>query len=128
MAAVTAAKAGRRICASGELVEGGTGHRFSVRRRGEVLPAFAIRFQGKVHAYINRCTHQGVELDWGDGRFFDRQGTHLICTTHGARYHPATGACTGGRCAGIGLTVLAVEEGGGSVYLSAVDGLNLVKE
>jgi nitrite reductase/ring-hydroxylating ferredoxin subunit len=84
------------ICLSRELVERGLGVRFTVSRRGEAVPAFAVRFCGKVYAYLNRCAHRSLELDWIQGDFFDAFGEHIICATHGARYAPTSGACIGG--------------------------------
>lgn len=51
------------ICDSARLSEGGRGVRFTVRWCGEPASAFAIRYQGRVYAYLNRCTHHQVELD-----------------------------------------------------------------
>ena len=36
--------------------------RFAVEQNGETLPAFVIRHQGQVYAYLNRCAHVGGEL------------------------------------------------------------------
>jgi len=91
--------------------------RFEVVQGGARHPAFAIRFDGRVHAYRNRCAHVAVELDWQPGRFFDADGIVLICSTHGALYDPATGACRGGPCRGAGLEPVPVEEIDGLVVL-----------
>jgi nitrite reductase/ring-hydroxylating ferredoxin subunit len=108
----------RLICASDELVDGGTGVRFELDGEGgEATPAFVVRHQGRVHGYLNRCGHIPVELDWQHGQFFDGGGLYLICATHGALYDPATGQCVGGRCNGRGLVPLPMTEHGGSVYL-----------
>lgn len=109
------------ICESRRLRERGEGVRFSIELGGRRLPAFAVRYGGRVYAFINRCAHQGVELDWVEGRFFDADGGLLICATHGALYHPDSGACAGGPCGGGGLSVLAVEEEGDTVWLVARD-------
>ena len=60
------AAAGQRsiICRSRELTERGRGFRFAVLRRGEMIPAFVVRFNGVVHGYLNRCAHRAQELDW----------------------------------------------------------------
>ncbi|MGA8259224.1 MAG: Rieske 2Fe-2S domain-containing protein [Arenicellales bacterium] len=105
------------ICASEALVEGGPGVRFEVDEDGEPAPALAVRYRGRVHAYVNRCAHLGLELDILPGDFFDLSGNHLICATHGATYDPATGRCTGGPCSGAGLEVLTVVEVDGRVEL-----------
>ena len=107
----------RLICASDDLVDGGPGVRFEVGFDDTAAPAFAVRHQGRVHAYLNRCGHMPVELDWQHGEFFDGAGLYLICATHGALYDPATGRCVGGRCNGRGLTPLAVTEREGTVFL-----------
>ena len=114
------------LCQSRDLLDGGKGIRFTVRRRGEALPAFVIRYRGRPHAYLNQCAHQSVELDWNEGDFFDREGECLICATHGARYWPATGACAGGRCNGRGLVRLEVVETGSQVCLAERDGVHLL--
>jgi nitrite reductase/ring-hydroxylating ferredoxin subunit len=108
---------GDRVCASAALVDGGHGIRFTVIRADRATPAFAVRFQGVVYAYINRCAHQSVELDWNEGDFFSADHAYLVCATHGARYHPATGACVDGRCNGKGLHALVVEDTGDTIVL-----------
>ncbi len=101
---------GRVICASGDLHDGGKGVRFAVDWHGQAAPAFAIRYQGVPHAFLNQCGHVPVELDWQEGQFFDADSVYLICATHGALYSPQDGRCVTGRCSGKGLTGLPVEE------------------
>lgn len=108
----------RLLCASRDLLDGGDGIRFELERAGETVPAFAIRHRGRVHAFLNRCAHISMELDWNPGKFFDAEGEYLICSTHGALYAPDSGACRGGPCRGAGLTRLAVVEADGKIYLS----------
>ncbi|MBW7899862.1 MAG: Rieske 2Fe-2S domain-containing protein [Rhodocyclaceae bacterium] len=107
----------RLICAGAALADGGPGVRFTVRRHGADEPAFVVRFRGRVHAYLNRCGHVPVELDWQHGEFFDDSRLYLICATHGALYAPESGQCLGGRCSGRGLTAVPVEERDGNIYL-----------
>ena len=91
------------ICTSAELQDGGDGVRFTVTRPAGERAAFVVRFEGKVYAYLNRCAHVPIELDWLPGRFFDDSRRYLICATHGALY---------GR-----LEVLPVVERDGGVFL-----------
>jgi nitrite reductase/ring-hydroxylating ferredoxin subunit len=107
----------RSICRSDELVDGGKGVRFVVRRYGVDEPAFAVRHDGSVRAYLNRCAHVPTELDWNAGEFFDHEGRYLVCATHGALYSADSGRCIAGRCNGKGLTALAVVESDGQVFL-----------
>lgn len=107
----------RLICTSEELLEGGRGVRFAVACQGLSEPAFAVRFSGRVHAYLNRCGHVPVELDWQQGEFFDHSGLYLTCATHGALYAPDTGRCLGGRCNGNGLVALSLIEDDRRIFL-----------
>ena len=107
----------RLICESAALADGGTGVRFEVNGGEVPASAFAVRFGGKVHAYLNRCGHLPVEIDWQKGRFFDMSGLYLVCATHGALYAPESGRCLGGRCNGKGLVNVPVVERDGGIYL-----------
>lgn len=118
----------RLICAGNELVEGGRGVRFTVDRDGISEPAFVVRFEGRVHAYLNRCAHVPVEMDWQEGEFFDHSGLYLICATHGALYAPESGDCLGGRCDGKGLVAVRVTEEAGSVFLIEEGGDSVGKQ
>ena len=104
------------ICASADLLSGGRGVRFEVDVGGRNAPAFAIRYGGRAFAYLNRCAHVAMELDWQPGVFFDFDAEYLLCSTHGAFYDPATGTCRGGACTGHGgLRALNVIEQDGRV-------------
>lgn len=104
------------ICASAAIDNGGRGVRFEVSVAGRRVPAFVVRYGGVPRAYLNRCAHVAMELDWQLGAFFDADADHLLCASHGALYDPATGACAGGACRGYGgLRALAVTERDGRV-------------
>ncbi|MDH5648960.1 MAG: Rieske 2Fe-2S domain-containing protein [Gammaproteobacteria bacterium] len=114
------------ICDSNQLVNGGKGIRFMVSRHGEPTPAFVVRFRDQVHAYLNLCAHQAMELDWNEGDFFDRKKEYLICATHGARYYPDSGRCAGGQCAGRQLVKLEIEEQNTQVFLRKSNDIHLI--
>jgi nitrite reductase/ring-hydroxylating ferredoxin subunit len=97
------------LCQSAELHEGGLAVPFDVLYQGQSCWAFAIRFKGEVHAYLNRCSHVAMEMDFQPNRFFDTTGQWLICATHGALYAPDTGRCMNGPCRG-GLVKIALSE------------------
>ncbi len=113
------------ICASDALVDGGRGVRFIVTWHGEHAPAFVIRHHGKVYAYLNRCAHRQVELDWEPGVFYAHDGESLICATHGARYAADSGHCIAGPCGRNGLISLPTREQNGQVLLGQLDELHL---
>lgn len=103
------------ICASGALLEGGDVVPFEVVHLGQPVRAFVGRFEGMPVAYLNRCTHVAMELDWQPNRIFDDTGQWLLCASHGAVYDPASGDCVGGPCQG-GLIKLQVSEHAGQVW------------
>ena len=103
------------LCNSGDLVDGGLAVGFDVVYAGQTCRAFAIRYQGQPHAYLNRCTHVAMELDWQPNRIFDDSGQWLLCASHGAVYRPDTGECVEGPCRG-GLVKITLTEQEGVVY------------
>jgi nitrite reductase/ring-hydroxylating ferredoxin subunit len=109
----------RLICQRAQLLDGGLATRFSLEFNGRVLSAFAVAFDGDVHAYVNVCPHRGTELDWQAGQVFDDSGLYLVCATHGALFAADTGLCVGGPCQGASLTQIAVDTIGGNVYVRA---------
>lgn len=103
------------LCPSADLRDGGDAVPFDVTFGGQTCRAFAVRYQGVVHAYLNRCTHVAMELDYQPNRIFDDTGQWLLCATHGAAYRPDTGACGGGPCRG-GLVKIGLTEHDGVVH------------
>ncbi len=105
-----------RILADARSLREMHGVRFTVTLDGVERDAFAVRWRGRVYAYVNACRHQGLALDFGDAHFFDEEADALVCCHHGARYRPDTGECFAGPCAGARLTPLVVEERDGSLW------------
>ena len=103
------------LCASGALLDSGAGQPFQVVYCARPARAFAVRFRGRVYAYLNQCRHVPMEMDYQPNQFFDASGNWLMCATHGAMYAPDTGACLGGPCRG-GLIKIDVTEHGGRVH------------
>ena len=102
------------------LDEGGKGLRFDVKNtKGEVMPAFVIHYDYQYFAYLNKCGHIAVQLDYMPGEFFSDDGQSLICATHGAEYAPDTGACMGGPCYGVGLEPLEIKRQDDQLFLES---------
>lgn len=104
------------LCASSAVLEGGRGVRFPVTAFGDDATGFVVRHGGRVHAYLNRCAHIPIELDWNEGEFFESSGLYIMCATHGALYVPDSGYCAGGPCKGGKLRRIAVRETDGNIY------------
>ena len=105
-----------RLCASDELAEKGTAFVFDVLHYREPARAFALRFDGQVVGYLNRCLHVPTEMDWQYGEFLDSGKEFIMCSIHGAVYEPLTGRCAGGPCGRGKLTVIDAFERDGQVY------------
>lgn len=103
------------LCSVADLIEGGRAVPFDVVYAGETCRGFAVRFEGVPRAYLNRCSHVALEMDFQPNRFFDDSGRWLLCATHGAVYAPDTGKCAGGPCRG-GLVKINLSESGGVVH------------
>ena len=102
------------LCNSSALQDSGLAVSFDVVYQGQTCRAFAVRYDGEAYAYLNRCSHVPMEMDYQPDRFFDVTGHWLICATHGAMYQPRTGACFGGPCRS-GLVKIALQESEGVV-------------
>ena len=104
------------VCEASALLDGGKGVRFAVIAFGHPATGFVVRYAGKPFAYLNRCAHVPIELDWSQGDFFESSGLYLMCATHGAVYQPDTGKCAGGPCRGGRLRPIAVSERDGGIW------------
>lgn len=104
------------LCASDALQERGSALVFDVMLWREPARAFALRFDGRVVAYLNRCAHVPTEMDWQSGQFLDQDKRWIICAIHGATYEPSDGVCVGGPCRGERLMALDVFERDGQVF------------
>ena len=104
------------LCASAELEEAGKACVFDVMLWRRPARAFALRFEGRVVAYMNRCAHVPTEMDSQPGEFLDADRRVILCSMHGAVYEPTSGRCIAGPCAGQRLMAVDVVERGGQVY------------
>jgi nitrite reductase/ring-hydroxylating ferredoxin subunit len=84
---------------------------------------FAVRRDGAVFVYRNRCPHLGVELNWLEDQFLDLDGELIQCATHGALFVTETRDCGAGPCRGRRLDRIpcAVIDGALHVQLDPAD-------
>ena len=106
----------QHLCAADQLAERGTALVFDVMHYREPARAFALRYDGQVVAYLNRCLHVPTEMDWQPGEFLDSSKEFIMCSIHGAVYEPQSGRCAGGPCGRGKLTSIQVIERDGQVY------------
>src|SRR5687768_783311 len=95
--------------ADADAVKEGSALKFEFHRGEKMVEGFVARFRGQLVAYENVCCHIPISLDYGDNRFFSRDGAYYLCQTHGAIYEPLTGLCVRGPCDGDRLKPLAIE-------------------
>jgi nitrite reductase/ring-hydroxylating ferredoxin subunit len=114
---MTAAKkpSGKLVGTVGEL-QHGKSKKFTMKRAGRELEALLVNFDGTHFAYINRCPHTGITLDWVNNQFFSSDNRYLMCATHGAVFEPPTGECIWGPCVGLSLQSLPIETVDGQIY------------
>jgi nitrite reductase/ring-hydroxylating ferredoxin subunit len=84
---------------------------------------FAINFRGQFHAYVNRCRHVPIPMDWVENQFFTEQERYLMCQTHNACYEPSTGECVAGPASAFGkfLYRVPLEIENGVIYARPPD-------
>ncbi len=117
MAAAHAKKRFRRkIVARLRDLNHGQSKKFTLRRGGRDFEAMLINYQGNFFAYMNRCPHVGLTLDWVDNRFFTVDSCYLICANHGAVFEPSTGECVWGPCVGASLEGVPLDIEGEKIF------------
>ena len=80
--------------------------KFTFLDNGDHQSGFIIFFNANYYAYINKCQHLDVELDWDNNEFLEEEEKYIVCATHGAIYEPSSGKCLMGPCAGKNLEIL----------------------
>ena len=80
--------------------------------------AFVLRRKDCWLAYLNECPHWAVELDLGDGHFFDVVLDRIYCKNHGALFVLPSGDCETGPCLGRALTQYPARLDGEDVVVS----------
>ena len=91
----------------------------NIEINGVPLDIFLVRDDNGIYAYIDRCPHKGTPLEWQEDHFLDDNREHIVCATHGAKFHIADGYCFDGPCAQQSLSALPLEIENGDIYLVA---------
>lgn len=86
---------GTVVARVGELRPGQT-KKFILRSGEREIEAFLLNHQGRLYAYVNRCCHVPMTLDWVENQFLTEDREYIQCATHGACYRPETGECVAG--------------------------------
>jgi nitrite reductase/ring-hydroxylating ferredoxin subunit len=100
------------VARTADLVPGRT-RKFALQCNGREIEAFVVNHGGAFYAYVNRCCHIPMTMDWVENQFLTEDGAHIQCATHGALYEPDSGECVAGPPLGQCLTAvpLVVRDG-----------------
>jgi nitrite reductase/ring-hydroxylating ferredoxin subunit len=79
-----------------------------------------VRWGKQVFGYVNRCPHDGVNLDWERNQFLDGNGIRLQCGKHGAQFELGTGMCLEGPPKGKCLQPVSLEVIDGDICILGV--------
>mmetsp|Transcript_9696 Transcript_9696/g.17705 ORF Transcript_9696/g.17705 Transcript_9696/m.17705 type:complete len:182 (-) Transcript_9696:283-828(-) len=74
----------------------------------DVVNLVITRRGNEVFAYVNRCPHMRLPLEWFPDRFMDEKDQYLQCSTHGALFEVDSGLCVEGPCMGKSLVSIPV--------------------
>jgi nitrite reductase/ring-hydroxylating ferredoxin subunit len=89
---------------------------------GHGVEAFLLNYGGELHAYVNRCRHVPMGLDWVENQFFTEDGRFVQCATHGAYYRPETGECVAGPPCGRSLIRVPIRVEGSTIVADTPPG------
>ncbi|GAB3286231.1 Rieske (2Fe-2S) protein [Parahaliea aestuarii] len=81
------------------------------------LALLAVKKDGELFLYENRCPHANTELDPMGGSVAASQGMLLVCQHHGAEFLSHSGECVAGPCLGESLRAVAFTLSNGDIYL-----------
>jgi nitrite reductase/ring-hydroxylating ferredoxin subunit len=112
---------GRAIAKIGELQPGSV-KKFWLICHQYRIDGFLLNYEGRFHAYINRCRHMTTPLDFVRNQFLTEDGRRVMCMTHGALYEPESGLCIDGPCKGLSLYRLPVVVEAGEVLVGCPAG------
>lgn len=92
--------------------------KFFLQCGGREEECFLINYQGALHAYVNRCCHVPMTMDWIENQFLTEDRRYILCATHGACYEPETGECVLGPPLGKFLEAVPLSVREGYVFAS----------
>lgn len=79
----------------GEVPPGET-KKFFLQVDGREVECFLVNYGDQLFAYVNRCRHVPMTMDWVENQFLTEDGRYILCATHGAAFEPETGECVFG--------------------------------
>jgi nitrite reductase/ring-hydroxylating ferredoxin subunit len=96
--------------------------KFVLHCGGREIEAFVVNHAGAFYAFVNRCCHIPMTMDWIENQFLTDDAAYIQCATHGALYEPASGECVAGPPIGQCLTPVPLVVRDGMILASCPDG------
>lgn len=96
------------LCSSSDIPDPGS-KAFQVDNNGKTIDIFVVHKDGEFHAFINSCPHTGINLEWQENQFLDKDESLIQCASHGALFQIDTGHCIHGPCAGDNLSPVQIK-------------------
>jgi nitrite reductase/ring-hydroxylating ferredoxin subunit len=108
---------GRTLCRVAELEA--TGCRQFTLGRGEwPLRCFAVKSDAGIRAFVNRCAHMRLPLNYIPDSFLNYDNSLIQCYVHGALFAKENGYCMAGPCSGASLAAVPIRVVGDAVLLA----------
>ncbi|WP_084162044.1 Rieske (2Fe-2S) protein [Paraburkholderia bannensis] len=82
-------------------------------------PVIVVRRGEQVWAYVNRCPHFSVPLDFEPGNVSCYRSQVLMCAHHSALFRFDDGVCIDGPCTGASLEAVPVKVDAGAWVVAA---------
>lgn len=107
---------GTRLCALAEIADPGA-KGFVFGGGVERFDLVVVRRNALLRGYVNECPHAFTTLEFRPDQFLLKDGTRLLCATHGAQFELEDGYCVWGPCLGESLTPVPIAVDGEIVYI-----------
>jgi nitrite reductase/ring-hydroxylating ferredoxin subunit len=108
---------GRVLCRMADLSANGC-REFRLGGGDWPLRGMVVRLADGVRAYVNRCAHLQLPLNYTPHGFLTPDGSMIQCSVHGALFEKDSGYCVAGPCYGRSLIGLPVRIESGYVLLA----------
>ena len=90
---------------------------FEIPQLSESGQVFLVLNNDRIYAFVNRCPHTGITLNWQPNQFFDITNQLIQCATHCALFRIEDGLCVRGPCVGDKLQQLNIRLTDDQIYL-----------
>ena len=106
---------GTLLCALFDIQDGG-GRECTVGVGEAAVRVLLLRRGGDVWAYLNRCPHFSLPLNYEPDLFWTYDAASVMCAHHSAMFRFEDGVCYDGPCLGSALAAVAVRVDGLMVF------------